>query len=306
MSERPLDIVDPSSQKELDLLVELIELGECAAFVGAGISVPIGYPNLQELLEDMANEADIDELKYKQIGDDWMEDFQRIRDKLKPEDYRDCLARNFDHTTRSQQYGSVHMGLLNIPFCAFVTTNYDPCLEFAAPFAADSSRRYSFAYPRLRSVALTGGHIFHLHGYIDPKDPDSVDTIILTNEDYEEAYEKSEIASGFLRTLFSELDVAFIGFGWKDLVLLGTLDKAKRLRAISEDFAIARNAPLGRERNNFAIIDRDTFEKDKRENDYLGKFGVRPIIYQKSGDSHYLLNLVVLLLTRMDPADQAT
>ena len=76
-----------------------------------------------------------------------------------------------------------------------------------------------------------------------------------------------------MRTLFSELDVVFIGFGWKDLVLLGTLDKAKRLRAIREDFAVARNVPLGREMNNFAIIERDTFEKDKQKNDYLGKFG---------------------------------
>lgn len=96
-----------------------------------------------------------------------------------------------------------------------------------------------------------------------------------------------------MRTLFSELDVVFIGFGWKDLVLLGTLDKGKRLRATREDFAVARNVPLGREMNNFAIIERDTFEKDKQKNDYLGKFGVRPIIYQKSRDRHYLLNQIV-------------
>jgi len=288
-----LDFLDQTSQQELGMLVELIEHGDCAVFVGAGISMPIGYPSLQELLNDMANEAEIDDLKEKQIDDDWMHDFQAIRNTLGPEKYRDSLTRIFDSETKNDPFRPIHVSLLNIPFCAYVTTNYDPCLELAAPFAEDSTGMNSFPYPQLRAVNLKGRHIFHLHGYVEPGNPDSVKSVILTHEDYLEAYEKTGIASDFVRTLFSELDVVFIGFGWKDLVLLGTLDKAKRLRATREDFAVARKVPLGREMKNFAIIERDTFEKDKRENDYLGKFGVRPIIYQKSGDSHYLLNRVV-------------
>lgn len=286
-----MDMPGQSNQENSELLRKLIERRECAVFIGAGISIPVGYPGLQQLLWDMALEADIDELKEKEITDDWMDDFQTIKDVLGLEQYRECLIRIFDHRTKDTEYSPLHLNMLNIPFCAYVTTNYDPCLEFAASNSPTPYRGHLFAYPNLPVVELKGEHIFHLHGYISPGDLGSVKSIVLSRDEYDDAYE--EIVSTFLRTLFRELDVLFIGFGWNDLVILDTLTKVKRSRKVREDVATRRDFQLARERHVFAIIDSETYDKDIESNNYIGAFGVRPIIYNKLGDRHYLLNDII-------------
>jgi len=286
-----LDIPGQSNQKDFKFLHELIGRAECAVFIGAGISIPVGYPCLQQLLWKMAIEADIDELKEKEITDDWMDDFQTIKAALGLDLYRECLIRIFDHRTKDTQYSPLHLNMLNIPFCAYVTTNYDPCLEFAACNSPAPYRGNIFVYPNLPVVDLKGEHIFHLHGYLAPEDQGSVNSIVLSRDEYDDAYE--EIVPTFLRTLFRELDVIFIGFGWNDLVILDTLTKAKKTREVREEVAIRRDFQLSRERHVFAIIDSDTYDKDIEGNNYIGAFGVRPIIYKKLGDSHYLLNDII-------------
>ena len=283
-------ISDEVSRRNYDLLLKAIGGGECAIFIGAGLSVPIGYPSLQGLLHGMAAEANIVELQGKAVDKDWMRDFQMIKDSLGLERYHEYIKGVFDYTKRDLKFNDVLLSILSIPFCAFVTTNYDPCLEFATMKLPSALKRYIFPYPNLPTPELKGKHIFHPHGYINPNDSDSVNSIILAEDEFADA---QEITSEFFRALFLNLDVLFVGFGWNDIVILNIIEKAKQTRRSREDIAVKRNLQLFRERYKFALIDNETFNRDKIEGNYLGRLGIYPIIYNKIGNSHNPLNQII-------------
>jgi len=287
-----LEFYNTEDQNILDILIERISNGECAVFIGSGLSMDVGYPDLQRMLREMAAEAGLEDLHKKAISDDWMDDFQIIKEALGIESYRDHLRDFFDHNTKSQQFNHILINLLNIPFCAYITTNYDPCVEFASRYAA-SSPKSTNSYPNLPITELRNEHIFHVHGYVNPDDQSSVKTIVLARDEYEDAYNNSGIVSQFLSTLFSEIDVVFIGFGWNDLVIIETISKAKETREIREEFAAQRGFGLTRARSVFAIIDSEIIERDKQGNNYLGENGVIPIVYEKTSGSHNKLNYLV-------------
>lgn len=293
---------DHTSQENFEALVTAIERGKCAVFIGAGLSTSIGYPSLKDLLWEMAREAELHELQEKEVDDGWADDFQIIKDKLGLNRYREILKRIFDHKKRNQRYNPLLTNILNIPFCAFVTTNYDPCLEFAATNLSLSTKIRRFSYPNLPPTQLTGKHIFHPHGFIDPDKPDSVNTIILSQDEFSDAYEKLQSTYMFFRALFEDLDVLFVGFGWNDIVILSILEKIKQLREIREDIAVKRDFPLSRERSKFAVIDIDTFQRDKNGANYIGRLGIIPIVYEKIGDSHFLLNQLIEEIQRRTAA----
>lgn len=216
---------DLFSRESFDALIAAIEREECAIVIGAGLSKPIGYPSLQDLLHEMAREANISELQQKEIDDNWIKDFQTIKDALGLGQYREILKGIFDNTKRDIPYNPILINILNIRFCAFVTTNYDPCLEFASMNLSTLAKSHSYSYPNLPLPQLTGRHIFHPHGYIDPDNPDSVNTIILSRDEFTEAYDVTQSTSIFFRTLFGDLDVLFVGFGWNDIVILVSSQK---------------------------------------------------------------------------------
>jgi hypothetical protein len=251
-----LDFSANISPPHYNNLLSAIEREECAIFIGSGLSVPVGYPSLQMLLNQMANEAGIVDLQAKEIDQNWTNDFQTIKEALGPAHYADCLRNIFDHRKRDIPYNPILINILNVPFCAFVTTNYDPCLEFAHMNSSSGFGRHSFSYPNLPTTELKSKHIFHPHGYFNPKDANSINSIILSQDEFSMAYETDEITSTFLRELFWELDVLFIGFGWNDIEILGILERVKQKRQLREDITIKRNLPLSRERSKFA--DRET------------------------------------------------
>src|SRR5258706_95368 len=281
------------SQDNLNALIATIKRGECAIILGAGPSMPIGYPSLQKLLWEMARETKLADLQAKEIDENWAGDFQIIKNTVGIEQYQKTLGRIFDHKTRSVPYNPILINILNIPFCAFVTTNYDPCLEFASANLTALAKSHSYSYPNLPIAQLTQKHIFHPHGYIEPKNPNSINSIILSQDEFREAYEETQTTYMFFRALFDDLDILFVGFGLNDIVILDILEKTKQLREIREGIAVKKNYQLSRQKSKFAILDNETYERDKNKANFVGRLGITPIIYEKFGESHYLLNQLI-------------
>lgn len=285
-----MDYPDRLSQKHYDILLTSIDRRECAIFIGAGISIPIGYPSLQGLLKEMAKEANIAELQEKELDQDWMKDFLSIKKALGSERYQEYLRGIFDHTKRDVKFNPILLDILSIPFCAFVTTNYDQCLEFATKKLPNPAIKYCYPYPNLPTSDLKGHHIFHPHGYIDPNNPNSINSIILSDDEFADAY---EITSNFFTTLFLELDILFIGFGWNDMVILDIIEKTTQTRKNREGTLAKKNLQMSREKNKFALIDNDTYQKDTTKGNYITKLGILPIVYKKTGGSHDPLNQII-------------
>lgn len=287
-----LDLQNEEAKRYVDILVERINDKDnaVAVFIGSGLSVDAGYPSLQDMLREMGTEAGLEYLQNKEISSDWMDDFQAIKNALGIERYNARLIEYFDYRTKNQQFNPILLNLLNIPFCAYITTNYDPCLEFASRQTPTAARPTIYSFPdELPLSELKHEQIFHIHGYVEPDNQESVGSIILAREEYEYAYKTNDFVSYFLHGVFSEVDVLFIGFGWNDLELIETITRAKKTREVREDFAAQRDLRLVRARDIFAIIESEAFEKDRDSKNYLGANGILPIVYEKLSGSHYRL-----------------
>ena len=170
--------------------------------VGAGSSIPVGYPSAPQLLEEL-RAAVVPELTH--LPD---VDFPSRADCI-----RTTLSSYADHVDRRRQYdqflstrfaprtpshAAFHRTLVQLPFCGFVTTNYDPVIESAATYVQMSAGhdfqcgaidlcddRPSQAFHFLRGLGseAVASTVLHLHGLW--KRPDK---LILSAQDYASRY----------------------------------------------------------------------------------------------------------------------
>jgi hypothetical protein len=181
-------------------MMKLIASGEALAFIGAGLSKPLGYPEWPVLLQKLSVEA----AKYgtylaadPSIQSSTLAYAQHIKnhfDATRPDKYFAFLGAEFE--AKQPACGDNHLRLVELPFRGCITTNYDPALEFALRsknlLEADSliivKRDNQDAHKVLDfllslSINKPLRYIVHLHG-----SQNSTKDIILTASDYREAY----------------------------------------------------------------------------------------------------------------------
>lgn len=119
-------------------LVQLLRGSRRAVLLlGAGTSIPVGYPSWPGLLEELRSSV-IPELAQFPEELDLLSRAELIRTTLKGHPDRDDRQRQFDQhlsgrfARRTPSHTQLHRTLVQLPFCGFVTTNYDPALEAAA------------------------------------------------------------------------------------------------------------------------------------------------------------------------------
>lgn len=196
-----------------EAVLSLISSGEAIAFVGAGLSSPLGYPSWSALLGKLHAQAqqiatfDPPEhikqhvLQYAEVI---KEHFKKSEGGI--DQYRSILGREFGPRQDGENCTCTHRLLVRLPFRGFVTTNYDECIEDALRgYAVDmlgrsrpdpgviikankaDSHRVSLF---LRSISDKAGknqsYVAHLHGRHD-----DTQNVILTANDYLQAYDRA-------------------------------------------------------------------------------------------------------------------
>ena len=197
------------SKERFNYLLKNLDLDHTCAFIGAGPSLPLEYPSLSTIIETFERET---ERNFR--GKDYTVQIQQHRDNIKNEArYREILAALFRN---KEPYRPVHINLLEIGFEAYITTNYDLCLENATPYAKKQPG-ISY-YPILDYKNFSNGHIFHIHGVIDPSDPELelAKSIVLSSQDYTDAYQAGTELVRFLQNVFYFQSVIFFGFGFNE------------------------------------------------------------------------------------------
>jgi len=251
------------NERCLDELVELIASRQALAFVGAGSSIPLGFRTWEGLLDELASHAaslgtGFVEQKPNDAGE-YLDYASRIKEHILhcsgPKGYGEIIQKLFMRNRATIGLTDFHRDLVNLPFRAILTTNYDAVLETAlgeqfpegdephpVPIWNGDTTLVS---PAIRSIAIGTPiqHVIHVHGYFG-----IVNSIVLSREDYEQAYgthldlppaspmgeaDRSPAANlpNFERlfllmvALMATRRLVFIGFGWQDEVLRGILER---------------------------------------------------------------------------------
>jgi SIR2-like domain len=265
-------------------LVELLGSRSALAFVGAGVTLPLGYPSWPQLIAELANairatgREEIQSLgQVVSVEEILTGDFlkwpltqaQILKENL-GEAYFPLMSRLFG--PKPNLFKPIS-DLVNLPFRHFLTSNYDTGLEFhwrpstkPLSICLDHAAAGLFTTEALRNDCPQ--HIVHVHGrYDEPRQ------IILTEEDYGR-YERSPILETFWRVLPVVGRFVFFGFSFEDLDLLFGF---RRVRMLLQPPTIPHFAIM--QLSDPAIESSITLNMGLR-------YGVKPVFYPKTDAGH--------------------
>lgn len=242
--------------EQLAHLEEAIRLGRCVVFVGAGVSTGAGYPDWHGFMKDLAGAAGMSPPSDAGDGSDYLDFAEECKRALGDSKYIRFLEGEFDPAGK-QPFLPVHSYLVKMPFNAFITTNFDSCLENAARNAGDMDTVVQ-RYPYLDVGSLGSErscHVYHIHGRAyDENGTSDAPTMVVTARDYERAYHPQSHIRNLLREVLRYRDVLFVGASLQDpglnQVLTASQEEAEYLRQEAERCQQAALPP----RTHFALM----------------------------------------------------
>ncbi|KJU81302.1 signal transduction protein with Nacht domain protein [Candidatus Magnetobacterium bavaricum] len=268
------DSYKPTNDLNLQALKEVIKSGRAIAFIGAGCSVPLGYPSWVGLVSKM-----LDEIARMQPTAKSMVDMLRKDDDLLyvagtckmlmgPE-YYPFMGREFAPKA-GRNHTSEHEVIIKLPFYNYITSNYDSCLESAYAFIKNIpplSVILNNIIMLIDALNSKGKLISHIHGRYD--DPD---TIVLTEDDYNYHYQE-----GFINSLLSAIltrPIVFIGSGVNDMDFLGMM---RFIDILFKRFQERHYAIIPYPKDGYA---------EYEANRLLMKYNIVPVFYENPNETH--------------------
>jgi hypothetical protein len=288
-----------------DALVSALQGKEAIAFVGAGASTSM-YPLWNKLIERLADYAVAEGKADERDAARWKADtkstpqqrvnilLRRLGDAL----YHKFLKETFGprEGADGKRYTETHAVLMRLPFRGYVTTNYDPGLDFARmelrprslttgiPIWRDDDEVY-----RWYSGDVFKSHddcpILWLHGsWQRPNE------IVLNSGEYATAY-KPSLYRNLFNSLWGQRHLVFVGFGFNDPQF--TFMVGEYLRDLRDANAVPRHvAVLGLTMNEDGTSPDEEAVREWREN-LEADYHVRPLFYPVFGDDHTALCLLL-------------
>ena len=262
-----------------------------SAFVGAGLSIQAGYPSTNDLINHLIREAKIEPAELSSSATFALKT-KRIKELVQKNggDFYEILYRRFheDHFPINRTI-PMYQDLLGIPFKSIITTNYDMCIEEAADYLSIQFDNIQI-YPILQANDLKANNLYHIHGRIDHNDiPKSAKTIVLTSDDYADAYGDSSALPVLMNAIFDSHNILFVGFSLEEDALYKLLELSKKrsefLRKYNRfnpyKFAIL---PFERKKLDPLTANKDEIENYKaaiikQDQDLLNNYGVITIRY---------------------------
>src|ERR1043165_6867542 len=260
-------------------LAAVVQAERPLALVGAGLSVPSGFPTWRGLLdelEDLLQPETLNEQYKKALHEEadllWRaEEYRRL---VGEDSYQLMLKKRFSTQPKKS---SAAAQLVRLPFRHYLTTNYDDVLveahhsvSLSAPrvlnwYRDDDVRSFIFGLRDNNAPKM----LIHLHGhYSDPK------SIVLSDNDYTDRYVRSLDTARKLFTIFTAERVVFVGFSLNDPDLMALLREVNGTMRADEP-------------RHFAIMGLEPPANEALERSRLRKrYGVEPVFYDNEDGSH--------------------
>ncbi|MFM2045586.1 MAG: hypothetical protein RLY86_4162 [Pseudomonadota bacterium] len=287
------------------------------ALIGAGASIPSGYPSWTQMLEELNSRLlerrNAPGSKNRQVSAAppklmamaetdtlWQAE---ILEKALGDDFYSYVEQRFGPKMTVRE--PFHL-LARLPFAHYLTTNYDPCIDRALREARRTHEILNWAELGdrnrfIREFAGRRDHTFvvHLHGRHDtPR------AVIMTESSYVRRYVEEEDTRLKLLTVFMTHPVVFIGFSLADPDLAQLMREVTfRLRA-PDDLQAARH---------FAVMGARTDDEEAViRSRMMGKYGILPVFYRVTSrsngkeDHSGLRTLLHGLRSRLEPTSPVT
>lgn len=197
--------IKKSQTRFISYYVQALLQGKAAAFVGAGCSIPCGFPSWENLLKEAAAELGLSDTKgvdlvslaqyYKN------EKNRRAVNKL----LRDKIA------LHPLSPSADHKVLVSLPITTFWTTNYDALIETSLADAGKTSRICRTPQDLAGRTQHDETVVYKMHG--DVENPSSM---VLTREDYETYHANNEAFLTKLKADLIDNTFLFVGFSFED------------------------------------------------------------------------------------------
>jgi hypothetical protein len=260
-------------------LVGVVRGKHALAFAGAGVTMPLGYPDWTGLINALAAEVRLicgetlhtkgQPITVRQVLSDLKNDppvqAQILKDNL-GDNYPRLMKELFRPKDKRIQ---PIFDLVGLPFKHLLTSNYDVELELhhKPSDAPESLCLYHDAAKKFILELADEGcrrRVVHVHGKYD--DPDQ---IILTDNDYG-IYENSPVFKEFWGQMAVAVRLVFFGFSFADIDLLYGLRRAKKVLGCNTD-------------RHFAIFGLPKPESETALASKLQmKYGIKPVFYLNS------------------------
>ncbi|MDC0721781.1 SIR2 family NAD-dependent protein deacylase [Nannocystis bainbridge] len=288
-------VVGRDNEAAFTRLVREIQRTDMLGFIGAGASIPGGYPDWGTLIDRMRHALPSEiarTMAWVAREDDMLMRAEHYRSLL-GEDYGRFIREQFDDD--AGRCGPLHLDLVRLPVAHVLTTNYDTLLERAhaqahpgeLPLPTDW-KNASDVESFLRAARRRGERrrYVHVHGlYNDPAH------VVLTESDYQERYCRETASEALLSALFTAHAFLFVGFSFSDLDVMGVFRNTMARVRVSEPLHYA-----------FMALDPRTHDPTLVRRRLRQKFKIDPIFYMYTPDHAGLRQLVTRLLATTTPA----
>lgn len=192
-----------ASSDPVERVRELLRAGECNLFVGAGLSVPLGFPTGREVANRLANQLGS---AYDGPRDDLAIVASATEALLGRHHLLSQIHAWFSAVTPGRS--AMHDRLASLNLAALVTTNWDSLLEDAARTAGKNPTTVA-SDPDL--PFSPGSQILKLHG-----DLTRLDTLVVTDFDTLQVPFTRPALLNHLRMLLLQHPTVFVGFSLAD------------------------------------------------------------------------------------------
>jgi hypothetical protein len=217
-------------------LIDEIRKGNCALFVGAGLSAQSGLPTWAELMTPLARELGVSEkTDYTHVAQYYENQMGRQR----------LVTRIMETLRKSAAPSRAHELIASLPFQVIFTTNYDSLLECAL---SDAQKQYTVIVSDAGATYWSADRvqIVKMHGGLD--DPTS---LVVTADDYATYFRRHPLIADLLKTQLTTKTFLFLGYSLSDpdfqMIFDGMRFDAERHRRVS--FCVTSHA------DRFAIDD---------------------------------------------------
>lgn len=279
---------------------DLIRSQKCVAFVGSGPSSRAYHP-WPQLVNALCERCGISHrVSAASPGDELLDAAQLAKDADRAE-YFAYLGQHFGRFVEDppRLYGA----LFRLPFDSYLTVNLDPLLALESARSLPNTPLVK-VYPSLdrKSMGRQDRSIHYLHGYIQQGTVPEDGTVVLSRQEFENAYKPDSAIRRLLLSTLAEDPVLFIGCRLHEPVMKGVFDICKqqqqeRLRLVRKQGGTSAPPPRYILLPEITVTTDDGMpdnshvkeEETTKENAYYEEMEIIPVRYPTPGGQHFLL-----------------